>query len=258
MDVKNNLDALLGAVKQANQAILNIYDKPSFDVENKADDSPITEADKASHLILISAIAELFPDTPIVSEEDDHNDTFEKLQSDAFWLIDPLDGTKEFVNKNGQFSVCIALVKHGRPFFGIVSIPTQDTLYYGGPEFGSFKQIARGEPEVVQVAPEPTNIVTASLSHLNEATERYIGQHYPDATIARAGSSLKAMMVAEGLADAQPVLGGQMKLWDLAAGHAIVVGAGGFVTRPDGNAVNYQPTDTLLVGDFVTRATGAL
>lgn len=258
MNIVNNLDALLDAVKQADRAILNIYSKPSFNVENKADDSPITEADKASHLILTSAIAALFPGIPIVSEEDDHKDTFETLKSDAFWLLDPLDGTKEFVNKNGQFSVCIALVKNGKPVFGVVSIPTQDTLYYGGPELGSFKKVAGSEPEVIHVATTPTNTVTVSLSHLNDDTEHYIATHYPHATLTRAGSSLKAMMIAEGLADAQPVISGQMKLWDLAAGHAIVVGAGGFVTRPDGNAVNYQPTDTLLVGDFVTRATEAL
>ncbi len=113
------------------------------------------------------------------------------------------------------------------------------------------------EPVEIHVAKSEVGVVTASLSHLNDDILNYITEHYPDATIARAGSSLKAMMVAEGLADAQPVINGQMKLWDLAAGQAIVEGAGGFVTRPDGSAVNYQVTE-LFVGDFVTRATKSL
>lgn len=126
-------------------------------------------------------------------------------------------------------------------------------MYYGGAGLGAFKKVGENDAVPIQVAAEPTNIVAASISHLNEDITKYIDEHYPTATIARAGSSLKAMMVAEGLADAQPAINTPMKLWDLAAGQAIVEGAGGYVTRLDGSEINYHST-SLFIGDFVTRS----
>ena len=247
------IDKLINIIKQADRAILDVYNSPSFNVENKEDASPITAADRASHVIITTALSKLFPNIPIVSEEGDHDNTLEILRSDKFWLVDPMDGTKEFVNRNDQFSICVALIQNGKTVFGIVSIPTKDTVYYGGPGLGAFKKVANNNAVPIRVATEETGVVTASLSHLNDEITSYISEHYPTAKITRAGSSLKAMMVAEGLADAQPAINTQMKLWDLAAGHAIVEGAGGYVSRLDGSAINYQST-SLLIGDFITRS----
>ena len=244
------LEQLISLVKEADAAILSIYNS-SFAIEEKSDNSPLTEADKASHTLITAGLTKLFPDIPIISEEGDQVENESTLQKSRFWLIDPLDGTKEFINRNGEFTICIALIEHATPVFGLISVPTKETLYYGGVGIPATKQIDTQAPTQIHVASSPTNVISVSRSHLSDATRQYATDQFPAATILQAGSSLKAMMVAEGKVDANPTLdSGGMSLWDVAASHAIVTAAGGSVTRPNGDTIIYSGPG-LRIGDFV-------
>lgn len=252
MEVASRINELIAMVKQADKAILDIYNSASFTVEDKADNSPLTEADKASHSIITSTLAALFPDIPIISEEGDEAENGRILQSERFWLVDPLDGTREFVNRNDEFTICIALIENKKTVFGLISVPTKDTVYYGGKGMNAFKKVGQDEAQIIRVASEPTNIVSVSRSHLGPATQQYIHTYCPDMTVKQAGSSLKATMLAEGIVDVYPALGTSMSLWDLAASQAIVESAGGAVERPNGDTITYDAPD-LKIGDFVAR-----
>lgn len=244
------LQKLIDVVKEADAAILNIYNSP-FTVEEKSDNSPLTEADKASHAIITAGLAKLFPDIPVISEEGDIVENEATLKTERFWLIDPLDGTKEFIHKNGEFTICIALIENARPTFGIISVPTKQTVYYGGVHQPAMKQVGSSPAEPIHVASTPTNVVSVSKSHLSDATKGYVARNFPTAKMVQAGSSLKAAMVAEGLVDANPTLdSGGMSLWDVAASHAIVEAAGGTVSRPNGDSITYSGP-SLRIGDFV-------
>jgi 3'(2'), 5'-bisphosphate nucleotidase len=218
---------LLGAVKsiseQAGKAILDIYQQEGdFKVESKSDQSPLTQADLASHNIINQALKKLTPEIPILSEEG------EKLEGDikTFWCVDPLDGTKEFIKRNGEFTVNIALIEEHLPVLGVVHIPVSDETYTGMRGEGSSK--IKGQ-QIHQLSKQQnvtrqTPIFAVSRSHLNQATQDFI-QHHQAKTVA-AGSSLKLIMLAEGFADAYPRFG-PTSLWDMAAGHAILKETGG-------------------------------
>lgn len=223
--IKFNQD-LLRAVKsiseQAGQAILNIYHQGDFKVELKSDQSPLTQADLASHSIINQALKKLTPEIPILSEEG------EKLEGniDTFWCVDPLDGTKEFIKRNGEFTVNIALIEDHLPVLGVVHIPVSNETFTGMKGEGSIKikdhqihHLPKQQNEIKQ-----TPIFAVSRSHLNQATQDFIQLHQAQ-TIA-AGSSLKLTMLAEGLTDAYPRFG-PTSLWDMAAGHAILKETGG-------------------------------
>ena len=244
---------LLKLVRRADEAVMEVYDANSAVVQTKDDDSPITQADMASHHILVDGLARLFPDVPIVSEEGDQQANAAAVSGPLFWLVDPIDGTKEFIARTGDFTVCLAFVQDGVPVFGIISAPAYGTTYYGGPGMGSFKVEADSAPQPIHVAAQKLHVVVASRGELNPETADYIARQYPGATIDRVGSQLKIPYVAEGRADAYPRIVHGMKVWDVAAGDAILTGAGGKVTRPDGSAVDYQAV-SLLVGDFVASA----
>lgn len=247
---QDKLTALFELVQQADTAIMAIYETRSAVITMKADDSPLTQADMASHHILVEGLTRLFPDIPVVSEEGDTRENSELVQRKMFWLVDPIDGTKEFLNRSGDFTVCVALVEAGLPALGIISAPAHGVMYYGGPAMGSYKRSTDGKIRQIHVPTQKTGIVLGSRSHENEENAAYIEAHYAGCRLQAVGSQLKLPYIAEGQADAYPRIGSTMKLWDLAAGEAILVGAGGKVTRPDGSAVDYQ-TPTLLVGDFV-------
>lgn len=232
---------------------MEIYAARSAIVTLKADDSPLTQADQASHDILIKGLAELFPDIPIVSEEGDEQANSRMVQGDLFWLVDPIDGTKDFLNRTGDFTICVALVQSGVPVFGIISAPAHRATYYGGAGTGSYKQIEGEATKPIHVATEATHVVLGSLAEMKPATLAYIQEHYPSARIEAAGSQLKFCYVAEGRADAYPRMDSTMRLWDVAAGDAILTEAGGKVVRPDGSRVDYH-TPSLLVGDFIARS----
>jgi 3'(2'), 5'-bisphosphate nucleotidase len=244
---------LLPIVKEADKAILEIYNNPEHTtVDYKDDQSPVTNADKSAHEIIINGLKQVFPGMPIISEEADHKDNQASLNSNEFWVVDPLDGTKEFIKHNGQFTVCIALVRLGKPIFGIVSAPVLGDIYYGGPASGSFLLQKDGTETAITVANKATDIVFGSVSHPSTETSEYITKNYPNARIQEYGSQLKIVKIASGEGDAYPRMGTTMRIWDVAAGHAILEGAGGKLTRPDGGLIDYRIAD-FYIGDFVAK-----
>lgn len=251
--IETHLKELLGFVHEAARAVMDVYDSHSAVVETKADNSPVTQADIASHTILITGLKGIFPHIPLVSEEGDEEENRQAVQQAQFWLIDPLDGTKEFLARTDHFTICVALIEDDRPSFGIVAAPAFGMVYYGGPTYGSFKQTGNGKPVPIHVANKRTGVVLRSRSGFNQETSVFVERHYPEHEVRAVGSQLKLPHIAEGLADVYPRLNNALHLWDIAAGHAILVGAGGSVKRPDGSPIDYH-SPNLLVGDFVAKS----
>jgi 3'(2'), 5'-bisphosphate nucleotidase len=246
------LDAVMRVVHDANNAVLDIYNGAEVvTVTYKTDNSPLTYADTISHTLLTKGLLALDETIPIVSEEQSLEENENSRQREFYWMIDPIDGTKEFISHSDQFTICVALMHNGRPMFGIVSAPALGVLYYGGKNFGSFTVESGGEPIQLpsQIAPRK---IYGSISNTNEKTKKYIEEHYKVYEIESVGSQLKFTYVAEGKAAAYPRIGTDMKLWDIAAGHAIIEGAGGTVQRPDGSEINYADNG-FLAGDFVAQ-----
>lgn len=216
--------------------IMEIYNGPDFDVKLKSDESPVTAADEAADALISAGLRAAFPDVMLVTEEqgDSHS-----LQGDTFLIVDPLDGTKEFIHRRGDFTVNIALVENGIPTRGVVYAPAKDRLFYTTPdgqsveETGIFDLDVPGEISPISVSNSDNSalLIVASKSHRDQATEDYIGK-YQVADSKSAGSSLKFCLVATGEADLYPRVGRTME-WDTAAGHAVVTGAGGQVVRFD-------------------------
>ena len=220
---------------EAGDAIMKVYGKESFAVDQKSDASPVTEADIAADAIIAAGLRSAFPEIALVTEEqaDSHTQTVS-----TFLIVDPLDGTKEFVNRRGDFTVNIALVEEGEPTLGIVYAPAKARLFYTGPngaveETGDFDVSKSGQIRSIKVS-EPDNSalrIVASKSHRSPELETYIDQFTVSESVA-AGSSLKFCLVAAGEADFYPRLGPTME-WDTAAGHAVLRSAGGEVRRHD-------------------------
>ena len=254
MNIRENLDNVVALVRRADRAIMDIYGTDFAVVEHKQEDnSPLTQADLASNEILIAGLTELFPGIPIVSEEGDKEFNVQTVQSDTFWLVDPLDGTREFVARSGQFCVALALIVDSKPQFGLFSIPSTNTVYYGGAGMGSYRKEGDSAPEPIHVTSVPTKVVLGSRMDKGGATAEYIAEHYSDYELASMGSMLKYALIAEGKADVYPCIDRPLKLWDVASGQAVIEGAGGTLTRPDGSPVDYH-NQTLLAGDFVAKA----
>jgi 3'(2'), 5'-bisphosphate nucleotidase len=251
--IETHLSALLSMVHEAAKAVMGVYDSHNAIVEMKADNSPVTQADIASHTILTTGLTRLFPHIPLVSEEGDIQESRQVVQQAQFWLIDPLDGTKEFLARTDQFTICVGLIEDNIPSFGVVFAPALGITYYGGPTYGSFKQAGNGQLVPIHVAKQRTGVVLRSRSGFNHETRAYVEQHYPEHEVRAVGSQLKLPQIAEGLADAYPRINNQMHLWDIAAGHAILVGAGGSVKRPGGSPIDYH-SPNLLAGDFVAKS----
>ncbi|KHE67418.1 3'(2'),5'-bisphosphate nucleotidase CysQ, partial [Halobacillus sp. BBL2006] len=227
------------AAIKAGKEIMEIYET-DFEVEYKEDESPLTVADKRSHIIIKTALQENYPDIPILSEEGSQL-TYEERQSwKEFWLVDPIDGTKEFIKKNGEFTVNIALIREGKPVFGVVYAPALDHLYVADEEKGAFKTTSVTEKEsiaenTIKLPLKDSNDkiakVVASRSHMSKETEAFIDElklKYQEVEKISAGSSLKLCLVAEGEADYYPRYAPTME-WDTGAGQAIVELSGGRV-----------------------------
>jgi 3'(2'), 5'-bisphosphate nucleotidase len=253
VNVQEQLGELLDVIQEADKAIMEVYNANSAVVEIKADNTPVTQADIASHHIVTRGLARLFPDVPVVSEEGNKEVNIEIVQGERFWLVDPLDGTKEFLARTGHFTICAALIENDKPSFGIISAPALGVTYYGGLEIGSYKKVRGQDAQPIKVSKQEVGVVLGSRSDLNEPTAHYIAKHYEGYEIAQVGSQLKLPQIAEGLADAYPRIEGPLHLWDLAAGQAILEGAGGTVTKPDGSPLDYHSA-TLKVGDFVAHS----
>ena len=225
---------------EAGRSIMEVYNQNNFEIKIKSDDSPVTIADEAADKIIYSGLKEAFPGVPIVTEEQ-ANTHSEK--ADTFFIVDPLDGTKEFIHRRGDFTVNIAFVSKGIPIVGVVYAPAKKRLFYTDKdlksveEFGHHELKEIGKIKYISVSePNPSQlIVVASKSHRDKALEKYI-EKYNVSDSRAAGSSLKFCLIAAGEADLYPRVGRTME-WDTAAGHAILSGAGGFVVRYD----NHQP-----------------
>jgi len=235
---------LLPIARQAGDAIMSIYGSGQSGVREKADHSPVTEADLAAHVVLTSALGSLSPGYPVVSEEDERS-LAHRNGSGRFWLIDPLDGTKEFIARNGEFTVNIALIDQGRSVLGVVYAPAIDCMYWGGAGLGAFRETAAGTQPIKVSAAEPDDgcRVVASKSHLNEETQAFI-ERLGSVSLIQAGSSLKFCRVAEGVADIYPRLAPTCE-WDTAAAQAVLEGAGGVVLDREGNPLRYGKPDVL-------------
>ena len=253
----------------AGSKIIQVYNT-DFSVENKADESPLTMADKKAHEAIVEALTELYPAIPVLSEEGTEIPYSERKQWEYFWLVDPLDGTKEFVKRNGEFTVNIALIHQGYPVLGVIYAPILDRIYFAKKGLGSYMSsnakemkltddlalISQAEklPTTLQI----TNAVVASRSHMSTETEAYIqkvSERYGELTITTAGSSLKLCLVAEGTADVYPRFAPTME-WDTAAGQAIVEQSGGKVIEAKtGDRVRYNK-ESLLNPFFIVEKKG--
>jgi 3'(2'), 5'-bisphosphate nucleotidase len=249
-DPESLLPDVLRLVEAAGQAILEVY-ASTHDVSYKADESPITRADRAAHEILCAGLRQLTPEIPVLSEEstEEHAPAVRRQWQD-FWLVDPLDGTREFISRNGEFTVNVALVRDHRPVLGVVAAPVLRTVYYGVAGVGAFVAREDGKPTPVQVrrAGDPV-VIVGSRSHRGDSLDEVLGRIGPH-ELRPMGSSLKFCLVAEGSADFYPRLGPTCE-WDTAAAQAVVEAAGGAVTTLDGRSLRYNERDTLLNPHFL-------
>lgn len=249
-----HVQAIIDIARQAGQSIMQIY-KQDFAVEQKADQSPLTVADQTAHQIIVEGLAKLDPQTPILSEEGRAIGFDERSKWQRFWLVDPLDGTKEFIKKNDEFTVNIALIEQGFPVIGVVYAPALDTLYVGTPT-EAYKVDDTGNRTELKVKAEKSNTLTIveSRSHPSKELEDLMTQlksEYAEVQRIQRGSSLKLCAVAEGVADLYPRLGPTME-WDTAAGQAVVEAAGGQVTTLDGKRLSYNK-ESLLNDYFLVQ-----
>jgi 3'(2'), 5'-bisphosphate nucleotidase len=248
-----NKEQLISIVREASDAILNVYNSDDFNVELKDDNSPLTRADRASHTIIVKRLTDLDPSIPVLSEESEHIEYEERSRWEKFWLVDPLDGTKEFIKKNGEFTVNIALIENGLPIFGIIMAPVTNTIWYGGKRHGAFVIEKNSEPRRIETNTDFSgNIVAAmSRSHSSEA-ETQLFTKFGVSKQTGAGSSLKFCLIAEGKAHlyyrANPTFE-----WDTGAGQAIVEAAGGFFSFVKGKA-KYNDKSLLNPGFIVAAA----
>jgi len=236
MDYQNLVNVMRTLSLQAGDKIMQIYGEDDFDVESKADDSPVTAADKAADAIISAGLQSAFPDVTLVTEE---QAATHSAKGDTFLIVDPLDGTKEFIHRRGDFTVNIALVESGVPTRGVVYAPAKGRMFFtqadgtAVEETGTFDKETVGAvtPISVSDADNSALLVVASKSHRDQATDDYINK-YAVSDMKSAGSSLKFCLIATGEADIYPRVGRTME-WDTAAGHAVLNGAGGTVVRFD-------------------------
>lgn len=232
--------------------VMSIYER-DFDIQEKSDSSPLTEADLASHRCIVDALSSLTPDIPILSEESADIPWSERATWDTYWLIDPLDGTKEFIKRNGEFTINIALVSNGQPVFGSVYAPVLEELYFGGEGIGAWKQTASDKKRITisESAEAPVRVV-GSRSHQSDDMVEYL-KRFDSYELVPMGSSLKICLVAEGKADIYPRLGPTSE-WDTAAAHAVLVAAGGScILHESGKELVYNTKESLLNPYFIAK-----
>jgi 3'(2'), 5'-bisphosphate nucleotidase len=243
-------DALMPIVALAGAAIMRVYQDESFAVQRKEDDSPLTLADLESQRVIIEGLERITPDIPILSEESAQAPWSERRTWRELWVVDPLDGTREFVKRNGEFTINIALVREHEPLLGIVAAPALGLLYWGARDAGAFSHHRGAARRPIKVSPpqNPLRII-GSRSHTSPQTAAYLARLGPHVMTA-IGSSLKFCRVAEGNAELYPRFGPTSE-WDTAAGQALLEAAGGHVTRPDGHRLRYNCRESLINGDFL-------
>lgn len=248
-----DLATLLPEVKKiaedAGAAILKVY-RTDFDVEHKDDNSPLTAADTAAHKIIVAGLQKLTPDLPCLSEEGADIPFTTRQQWSRYWLVDPLDGTREFVKKNGEFTVNIALIDNGEPVLGVVFAPDMAKSWYAARGVGAFKY-EQGQEYPIKTAPTVDNKpkILVSKSHRGEEVDALL-ERLPDYESLSVGSSLKFCVIAEGAANFYPRLGPTSE-WDTGAAHAVLAIAGGRITETNGQDLRYNQKDSLLNPHFL-------
>lgn len=255
IDVKK----IIAIAEEAGNEIMKIYDTDDFAVTDKSDNSPLTKADKAGNAVIVAALKSAYPEIPIISEENKMIEYADRKDWNYFWLVDPLDGTKEFIKKNGEFTVNIALIRNGKPVLGVVGIPAKNQMYYAVENKGAFKIDENGvETKLFINAPKSDEIaLIGSRSHPSPEFDAYLKEmenKFATVNFVPAGSSLKFCLVAEGKADVYPRLGPTME-WDTAAGHALVLEAGARVkVYGQENDLQYNKENLLNPFFIVERA----
>ncbi|MEW7866341.1 3'(2'),5'-bisphosphate nucleotidase CysQ [Aeromonas diversa] len=231
--------------RDAGAAILSLYESP-LEVDYKQDSSPLTEADRQAHAVICAGLQALTPDWPVLSEESSPEVMSARHGWSRFWLVDPLDGTKEFISRNGEFTVNIALVEDGRPVWGVVHAPVLGVSWYGGRGIGATRE-EEGDIRLIKVDPHRDGEVwkvVGSRHHLSAETHAYLERLTDPVELVSMGSSLKLCLVAEGRAHLYPRLAPTCE-WDTAAAQAVVEGAGGRVTTLEGEPLRYGKAEIL-------------
>ena len=248
------LPSVIELSRKAGAEILKIY-QTEFDVKNKEDDSPLTAADLASHKTICTSLAKLTPDVPVLSEESADIPFETRKQWHSYWLVDPLDGTKEFIKRNGEFTVNIALIKDNHPVMGVVYVPVTDICYFASQGQGAYRQEGTSAPE--QIHTKDTNPdqfdVAGSRSHGSEQQHNFIKTLGENVNMMAIGSSLKFCLVAEGKVDIYPRFGLTSE-WDTAAAHCVVEEAGGQITDTNFQPLLYNSKESILNPHFLVIA----
>ena len=241
--------------RRAGEAIMQVYAQ-TIEIHKKADDSPVTQADMAAHHIIEASLNQLTPDLPVLSEESASIPFEVRCQWQRYWLVDPLDGTREFIKRNGEFTVNIALIEHHQPVMGVVFAPALNLLFYAAKGQGAYRQLHAHTPERMQARDfDPTRVTVAgSRSHAGEELTRFLDRMGPHMLVSM-GSSLKICLVAEGRADVYPRLGLTSE-WDTAAAQCVLEEAGGRLVGMDDAAFRYNLKESLLNPHFFAVGSG--
>lgn len=253
------LAPVIGLVRAAGKAILP-YWRRDLAISEKSDASPVTAADMAAHHLLVDGLLALDPEIPVLSEEACELPLAERAKWTRWWLVDPLDGTKEFIAGSDEFTVNVALIEYGRVVFGVVGIPARAVCYYGGARLGAWRAAEDAAAEELRVRHAPAGGFTlvASRRHTSPAQERLLAglqQRFGGLQLANVGSSLKFCLLAEAAADCYPRLSPTSQ-WDTAAAQAVLEGAGGEVLDLSGTALCYEARETFLNPSFLALPKG--
>jgi len=250
LDLSLLCDKVTAVARKASDRILTIYNT-EFNVVSKEDNTPLTEADMAAHHAIYEGLTKLTPDLPILSEESENIEFEQRKQWQRYWLVDPLDGTREFVKRNGEFTVNIALIDNHRPILGVIHTPVTGVCYFANIQDGSFKQLPKQKPDKITTRrkQEGHTVIAGSRSHRGSSLKQFLDK-VGSFEIISMGSSLKSCLVAEGLVDIYPRLGPTSE-WDTAAAQCIVENAGGQVLGLDFSPLRYNTKPSLLNPHFL-------
>ena len=249
LNLENLCQSVVEIARVAGHKILQVYNS-EYTIEHKSDNTPLTTADLAADQIICEALTELTPDIPILSEESVHIPFETRKQWSRYWLVDPLDGTREFIKRNGEFTVNIALIENQQSVLGVINVPVTNTDYFAWRNGHAYKQTANGNLTKIntRTADRENLVIAGSRSHPSPKLKTYL-DNLGNVELLSVGSSLKSCMVAEGSVDLYPRLGLTSE-WDTAAAQCIVEEAGGYMTKTDYSDLRYNTKDCLLNPEF--------